>query len=118
MLSSFESSTWSRAVWARPIVTASAMIAQVRCAAQGQMSQWGCGNLWEIGDVLCMDHAGRLKVEIPAQAELQRTSHRGSPTPSRGGGRGCSFQLCLGLQKPDLQIDRLTCCTLLVAAFP
>jgi len=27
-----------------PAVTALTIIAQVRCAAQGQMSQWGCGN--------------------------------------------------------------------------
>jgi hypothetical protein len=31
-----------------PTVAASIIIAQVRCAAQGQMSQWACGNLVRI----------------------------------------------------------------------
>ncbi len=31
--------------WLMPTVTASAMIAQIVACGQGQMSQWGCGNL-------------------------------------------------------------------------
>jgi hypothetical protein len=32
------------------------MIAQVRCAAQGQMSQWGCGNLAQMRSLLPSPH--------------------------------------------------------------